>query len=138
MPINPEDLLARLQLNDDDLRDIDTTLKDSKEDLSECVICKEDIFDILREAERDNKGGMEGCLSLWVCELASCGAEVKGFTSSTTPEDRLTEKRVEKRCHCVLSILSLMRYQMDDRTLRKTLSLMHKVLGYNDDSIAER
>ncbi|KAK6905780.1 hypothetical protein I203_106611 [Kwoniella mangroviensis CBS 8507] len=74
MPINPEDLLARLQLNDDDLRDIETTFKDGKEDLSECVICKEDIFDILREAEKDNKGGMEGSLSLWVCELASCGA----------------------------------------------------------------
>nr|XP_019000475.1 uncharacterized protein I203_06892 [Kwoniella mangroviensis CBS 8507]OCF63936.1 hypothetical protein I203_06892 [Kwoniella mangroviensis CBS 8507] len=65
MPINPEDLLARLQLNDDDLRDIETTFKDGKEDLSECVICKEDIFDILREAEKDNKGGMEGSLSLW-------------------------------------------------------------------------
>ncbi|OCF73883.1 hypothetical protein I204_05728 [Kwoniella mangroviensis CBS 8886] len=66
MPINPEDLLARLQLNDDDLRDIETTFKDGKEDLSECVICKEDIFDILREAEKDNKGGMEGSLS-FIC-----------------------------------------------------------------------
>ncbi|WVW82379.1 hypothetical protein I302_104386 [Kwoniella bestiolae CBS 10118] len=76
MPIDPEDLLARLQLHDSDLADLDVSFdtKHEYETSSEYVICKEDIFDILREAETEGKGGIEGCLSLWICEMASCGA----------------------------------------------------------------
>ncbi|WWC86322.1 uncharacterized protein L201_001195 [Kwoniella dendrophila CBS 6074] len=73
-----ERLLAQLQLNDDDIRDILDEERDTKDDeednLSECVICKEDLFDILENAQTKNKGGIEGNLSLWVCELQNCGA----------------------------------------------------------------
>ncbi|WVQ97399.1 hypothetical protein IAU59_004512 [Kwoniella sp. CBS 9459] len=41
---------------------------------SECVICWEDLEEILASAERQAKGGLGGGLALWVCEQSSCGA----------------------------------------------------------------
>nr|XP_019049310.1 hypothetical protein I302_03092 [Kwoniella bestiolae CBS 10118]OCF28240.1 hypothetical protein I302_03092 [Kwoniella bestiolae CBS 10118] len=90
MPIDPEDLLARLQLHDSDLADLDVSFdtKHEYETSSEYVICKEDIFDILREAETEGKGGIEGCLSLWICEMASCGAACGISSASPVPVKR--------------------------------------------------
>ncbi|WVF70520.1 hypothetical protein IAT40_005310 [Kwoniella sp. CBS 6097] len=41
---------------------------------SECVICWEDLEEILSSAERKSKGGLGGGLALWVCEQSNCGA----------------------------------------------------------------
>ncbi|WRT64212.1 uncharacterized protein IL334_001141 [Kwoniella shivajii] len=58
--------------HDHNLKQPVTTVQE-EETRSECFICKEDIFDIISMAERDKKGGIEGCLVIWTCELKNCG-----------------------------------------------------------------
>ncbi|OCF55387.1 hypothetical protein L486_06870 [Kwoniella mangroviensis CBS 10435] len=41
---------------------------------AECIICSEEISEILAKAEKEGKGGIGGGLGLWSCELAGCGA----------------------------------------------------------------
>ncbi|WWC99762.1 hypothetical protein V866_006667 [Kwoniella sp. B9012] len=41
---------------------------------AECIICSEEISEILAKAEEEGKGGIGGGLGLWSCELAGCGA----------------------------------------------------------------
>ncbi|WWC66338.1 uncharacterized protein I206_100239 [Kwoniella pini CBS 10737] len=40
----------------------------------ECVICTEDIIELLDKADKEGKGGIGGGLVLWTCEQKDCGA----------------------------------------------------------------
>ncbi|WWC86325.1 uncharacterized protein L201_001198 [Kwoniella dendrophila CBS 6074] len=41
---------------------------------AECIICSEELSEILENAIKQGKGGLGGGLSLWSCELGGCGA----------------------------------------------------------------
>ncbi|WVW82384.1 hypothetical protein I302_104391 [Kwoniella bestiolae CBS 10118] len=40
----------------------------------ECIICSDEIPDILQRAVQEGKGGVDGGLVLWSCDLRDCGA----------------------------------------------------------------
>ncbi|KAK8865984.1 hypothetical protein IAR55_001134 [Kwoniella newhampshirensis] len=46
----------------------------SEEEPSECLVCTENITDLLKTADEAGKGGIGGGLALWVCDLPNCGA----------------------------------------------------------------
>ncbi|WVQ62118.1 uncharacterized protein L199_000256 [Kwoniella botswanensis] len=39
----------------------------------ECVICSEEIMDVLSEAISEGKGGVDGGLAIWSCDQKDCG-----------------------------------------------------------------
>ncbi|WWC99764.1 hypothetical protein V866_006669 [Kwoniella sp. B9012] len=50
--------------------------KDEKEEVVpfECVICSEEILDVLSKAISEGKGGVDGGLAIWSCDQKDCGA----------------------------------------------------------------
>ncbi|WVW82378.1 hypothetical protein I302_104385 [Kwoniella bestiolae CBS 10118] len=45
----------------------------SAQNQSECLICREDISEILHRAEEEHKGYLGGVLGIWVCERENWG-----------------------------------------------------------------
>ncbi|WWC86321.1 uncharacterized protein L201_001194 [Kwoniella dendrophila CBS 6074] len=57
-----------------DLKQNDEPKQSMKFDMkSECLLCGEEIFDLLHQAENEHKGGQQGVLSLWICDQEHCG-----------------------------------------------------------------
>lgn len=44
-----------------------------------CSICLTDVEDILADAEKDGKGGIDGGLAIWACEQPNCGTREYRF-----------------------------------------------------------
>ncbi|OCF55386.1 hypothetical protein L486_06869 [Kwoniella mangroviensis CBS 10435] len=53
--------------------------KDEKEEIVpfECVICSEEIIDVLSKAISEGKGGVDGGLAIWSCDQKDCGVSCR-------------------------------------------------------------
>ncbi|WVF70521.1 hypothetical protein IAT40_005311 [Kwoniella sp. CBS 6097] len=74
--------------------------------VSECVICSEELEDILLSAEKAGKGGLGGGLALFTCDQPSCGAlycigcAVKLVQQHVQESSRLESDSPPKCCVC--------------------------------------